>query len=60
LIKKKSIFNFILVPPPNSIANLLPNLPLNFNLPPPPTPFPLNLIANALTLGIPPPPTGGK
>ncbi|CAF4399078.1 unnamed protein product, partial [Adineta steineri] len=25
------------VPPPNSIANLLPNLSMNFNLPPPPT-----------------------
>jgi hypothetical protein len=53
--------NFLLVPPSNSIANLLPNLPLNFNLPPPPTPFPLSqLIANALTLGIPPPPTASK
>jgi hypothetical protein len=53
--------NFLLVPPPNPIANLLPNLPLNFNLPPPPTSFPLTqLIANALTLGIPPPPTASK
>ncbi|CAF1593170.1 unnamed protein product [Adineta ricciae] len=46
------------VPPPNPIANLLPNIPLNFNLPPPPSCSLTQLIANALTLGIPPPPTG--